>query len=52
MKKYVMAYRVNGIGNWVRLYTVTAKSAAGAIAQVAPTLTDIQGNIEISAVQR
>lgn len=48
MKTYIVQYRVNG-GRLESYGTLAARTPAGAIAQAARSLTDIEGSLEIIA---
>lgn len=50
MKLYFVAYRIEG-SRWMAIGTIRARSPAGAITQVARSLSDIEGVLEISACE-
>lgn len=49
MKTYIVQYRIGIYGRLMAFHAIRAKTPAGAIAQVAKTLGDIDGQLTIIA---
>lgn len=50
MNDYTLSYRIGAKGHWYACGTTKARSAAGAIVQMAKALQDIEGDLEICAL--